>query len=83
MKKRSQNLKGWRSCSKEMYSVPDHPVIRNMERTGYPDGFGPRVCCQCDECGEDIYEGETAYRLGGKTYCSSCVEDGATAAEYL
>lgn len=21
--------------------VPDHPVIRNMERTGYPDGKSP------------------------------------------
>ncbi len=26
--------------------APDHPVIRNMERTGYPDGKEPRypVC---------------------------------------
>ncbi len=22
------------------YDLPDHPVIQNMERTGYPDGKG-------------------------------------------
>ena len=24
-----------------MIDLPDHPVIRNMERTGYPDGVTP------------------------------------------
>ncbi len=30
----------------ELCIAPDHPVIRNMERTGYPDGKEPRhpVC---------------------------------------
>lgn len=23
------------------YDLPDHPVIQNMERTGYPDGKEP------------------------------------------
>jgi len=65
-----------------MNSIPDHPVIRNMERTGYPDGIGPRTCCLCDECGEDIYEGETYYRIGGLNLCEACVEDARTEAEY-
>ena len=24
-----------------MPQIPDHPIIRNMERTGYPDGKEP------------------------------------------
>lgn len=34
--------------------IPDHPVIRNLERTGTPDGFPERIpiCPVCgDECG--------------------------------
>ena len=37
------------------YDLPDHPVVQNMERTGYPDGKEPR-CPRCPICGE---EGET------------------------
>ena len=25
-----------------MHDLPDHPIIRNLERTGYPDGKEPR-----------------------------------------
>ena len=25
------------------YDLPDHPVIQNMERTGYPDGKEPTL----------------------------------------
>ena len=41
-----------------MSNIPDHPVIRNLERTGYPDGKAPRYprCPICDgEC-EEIYK---------------------------
>ncbi|MBT9174226.1 MAG: hypothetical protein DDT21_02637 [Syntrophomonadaceae bacterium] len=35
-------------------SLPDHPVIRNMERTGYPDGKRPQPSyCTCPVCGEE------------------------------
>lgn len=27
------------------FHMPDHPVIRNLERTGYPDGKLPEVVC--------------------------------------
>lgn len=39
-----------------MEYVPDHPVIRNMERTGYPDGKPP----EADEYPwyEDLYDEE-------------------------
>lgn len=33
-------------------NMPDHPVIRNMERTGYPDGRGPEPYT-CPFCGEE------------------------------
>lgn len=39
------------------YVIPDHPVIRNMERTGYPDGKAPREYT-CPSCGAEC---ETVY----------------------
>lgn len=40
-----------------MMSIPDHPVIRNMERTGSPDGKDPSypVCPICGQECETIY----------------------------
>lgn len=35
-----------------MPQIPDHPIIRNMERTGYPDGKEPRrKVYLCPICG--------------------------------
>lgn len=53
-----------------MFSVPDHPVIRNMERTGYPDGREPEEIC-CPVCGEEC---ETLYiNLGTVVGCDQCI----------
>lgn len=41
-----------------IYEIPDHPVIRNMEQTGYPDGKEP-IYPRCPVCGEEC---ETVYR---------------------
>ncbi len=53
------------------YDLPDHPVIRNLERTGYPDGREP-VYPRCPVCGDEC---ETVYR--NKNYeivgCDCCV----------
>ncbi len=38
----------------ELCIAPDHPVIRNMERTGYPDGKEPRYPV-CGKERESIY----------------------------
>ena len=40
-----------------MFDCPDHPVIRNMERTGYPDGREPEetACPVCGAFGEDFF----------------------------
>ena len=29
--------------------------------------------CSCEECGADIYEGETYYEIDDKCYCEDCV----------
>lgn len=42
-----------------LYDMPDHPVIRNCELTGYPDGKTPSWprCPVCgDECSEIYYD---------------------------
>ena len=55
------------------YDIPDHPVIRNMERTGYPDGkipFEP-TCPICDCKCETIYTDSINETLG----CDQCIEE--------
>ncbi len=46
------------------YYLLDHPVIRNMERTGFPDGVEPE-CPHCPICGEAC---ETVYLDAGGAY---------------
>lgn len=52
-------------------NIPDHPVIANMERTGYPDGKTPDephcpVCgCEC----EDVYKDKNNEIVG----CNNCI----------
>ena len=55
-----------------MDNLLDHPVIRNMERTGYPDGKEPRYP-RCPVCGEEC---ETMYRdhYGAYVGCDVCME---------
>lgn len=53
------------------FQIPDHPVIRNMERTGFPDGKEPATP-KCPCCGEEC---ETIYtdRYGAHIGCDICV----------
>ena len=53
---------------------PDHPVIRNLERTGFPDGRGPALCRLCADCGGEIWEGELYYDLESGPLCIRCAE---------
>lgn len=39
-------------------SFPDHPVIRNMELTGCPDGIEPKLP-RCPICGAEV---DTVYK---------------------
>ena len=60
-----------------MESIPDHPAIRNAERTGYSRSG---VCAFCDLCGDPILTGETYYSIGDATYCYDCMESFAVIA---
>lgn len=54
-----------------MYDFPDHPVIANMEATGYPDGLDPDYphCPACDrECSE-VYLDADGEIIG----CDRCI----------
>ena len=52
-------------------NIPDHPVIANMERTGYPDGREPQPprCPVCDKECETIYKDRSGDIFG----CDRCV----------
>lgn len=52
--------------------VPDHPVIQNLERTGYPDGREPEEI-RCPVCGS--INGETFYTTRDRTIvgCEICL----------
>lgn len=55
-----------------MNLLPDHPVIRNMERTGTPDGE-PEVYPICPICGQTcdtIYKDRENEIVG----CDNCVK---------
>lgn len=55
------------------YDIPDHPVIQNMERTGYPDGKEPDYptcpACATSECTE-IYKDLYGDIIG----CENCIQ---------
>lgn len=54
-----------------MNTLPDHPVIANLLRTGYPDGREPTVP-RCPVCGD---EADTFYldQYGEIVSCNHCV----------
>lgn len=55
------------------HSIPDHPVIANMERTGYPDGKEPEPAL-CPICGgecETVYRRRDDHEIMG---CDLCIE---------
>lgn len=54
-----------------VFEVPDHPVIRNMERTGYPKAKEPEYP-HCPVCGaecETVFTNEDLEIIG----CNECV----------
>ena len=53
------------------HDLPDHPVIQNMERTGYPD-FKRQFFPHCPICGyecSDIYKDKNFKIVG----CDICI----------
>lgn len=53
------------------YDSPDHPMIQNMERTGYPDDKEPEypICPVCGEETDTVYRNQTGEIVG----CSECL----------
>lgn len=52
-------------------NIPDHPIIRNLEQTGYPDGREPKTprCPICDRETDTFYKDRDGDIFG----CSECV----------
>ena len=58
-------------------NISDHPIIRNMELTGYPDGKEPESY-RCPVCGKEC---ETIFRYkatGEIVGCDICIEEFGT-----
>lgn len=52
--------------------MPDHPVIRNLERTGYPDGISRVYICPC--CG--AYDIDNVFIIDNEIVgCDQCVSE--------
>jgi hypothetical protein len=53
--------------------IPEHPIIRNMERYGYPEPWDPPVCPKCQG---ELHEDDTVYLYQGRWICRECfIED--------
>lgn len=54
-----------------MPNCPDHPVVQNMCRTGFPDGREPEEmrCPACGETAERFYETRDGTIVG----CECCL----------
>lgn len=57
----------------ECRRTPCHPRCPNATE---------KAVCECELCGDDIYEGETMYKLGDMYFCKECVNRGEKEAEF-
>ena len=55
-----------------MFDMPDHPVIQNMMRTGYPDGQEPQEL-KCPICGADAENFYTTAKTRTIVGCERCL----------
>ena len=53
--------------------TPHHPRC--------PMADDPPIVCKCEECGEEIYEGDLFYHIGDHKFCESCGRGGYKVAE--
>jgi hypothetical protein len=61
-----------KSGGTEMYNLPDHPCIRNAERTGYEDGRAEKFprCPICGKEADTIYKAKDDEIFG----CDRCIK---------
>lgn len=57
-----------------MYQIPDHPVIRNMEATGYPHPVKEYVA-NCEDCGEELTGTDKVFDYDGDPLCEECFRE--------
>ena len=55
-----------------MNDLPDHPVIRNMEATGFPDGKEPDYP-RCPMCGKETDNVYVINDTGDIIGCPECI----------
>lgn len=53
-------------------NLPDHPIVRNMEQTGFPNGIPPKET-HCPVCGSDLPMLLYFNLLGEIVACDDCV----------
>jgi len=55
------------------YACPEcHQIGSHHSRC--PEASSPVAVYECTECGYEIYDGDTYYRVGWKIYCKDCIE---------
>lgn len=54
--------------------IPDHPVIRNMECTGYPQLVRERVV-YCTDCNTELADEDQVFDYDGDALCEDCFRD--------
>lgn len=55
-----------------MFDIPDHPTIRNLEQTGYPDRRRDEepICPICGEATDTMYKNQDGEIVG----CGECLK---------
>ena len=56
-----------------MFELPDHPVIRECEQTGYPLGMEPKYY-YCDMCSEELTSEDCYEDIGFEYLCEDCLK---------
>lgn len=54
--------------------IPDHPVIRSMERTGYPQLVRERTV-YCVDCNTELVDEDMVFDYDGYALCEDCFRD--------
>ena len=55
------------------WSIPDHPDIRDIERTGYPSWNQPDETIYCERCGKEISDEDQFQMNHWKSLCVDCL----------
>lgn len=54
--------------------IPDHPVIRSMEATGYPQLVRGSVV-YCTDCNTELTDEDKVFDYDGDALCEDCFRD--------